>query len=40
MRRLGKVAYGPTLELQFQLAAKYKNLSHGLVSRDSVDYDK
>lgn len=36
VRTLGKVAYGPTLELQLQLAAKYKSLSHGLVSRDSV----
>ena len=36
VRKLGRVAYAPTLELQLQLAAKYKNISRGAVSRESL----
>ncbi|CAI8033151.1 Putative lipoyltransferase 2, mitochondrial [Geodia barretti] len=36
VRKLGRVAYAPTLELQLQLAAKYKNISRGAVRRGGL----
>ena len=32
VRKLGRVAYAPTLELQLRLAARYRNIRHGAVS--------
>ena len=32
VRKLGRVAYATALELQLQLAASYKDISHGAVS--------
>ena len=36
VRRLGRAAYGPTMELQLQLTARYKNITHGAVGGTTV----